>query len=189
MIPELCSFCKLANMDTCKLCKQNKRFISNDDVKDYFRIIYTGTSDDYPYEYRLDNTNPMLKSTQHIRIRNRFGTYFYYCPYCGENMHLIQKPKTLEHVGYYCICEGARAELEYNEKRTELENKHKEELRQLESEYKERLTFDIKSLCDAKMNEEQKRIDYLYNNCTGFSNTNHFSKNGNKPYEDIEELL
>ena len=52
-------------------------------------------------------------------------------------MYPIQDKETLTVMGYCCICQGARDEIEYEKKKKELENRHREVLGSLKNEYKE----------------------------------------------------
>lgn len=165
-----CNHC--INREECSSCKSNDRFIPSDEVKQYFeKDIYSG-------KYCFNPEDSLLKSTHVILING-----VEYCPYCGEVMFSIPDKETFETVGHCCICEGARSEIEFEEKKAELEKKFNEELNALEGEYRSRLGFCSEKLLDIKQSVERKRFEFFSHEY------NHFSKINGKAYSRIESML
>ena len=112
-----CNYC--TNKESCKSCDKawKDMFIPSEEVKDYFQKSYNGVRGINGYAYHFDTTNDSLVPTHHIIIN---GDYF--CPYCGGEMYSIQDKDTFAVIGHCCICAGARAEIEYERKKKDLEN-------------------------------------------------------------------
>ena len=165
-----CNYC--INKSECNECdKWLNKFIPSDEVKKYFNYSFCSG-------YHINTTNESLVSTHSIIIDNT-----YYCPYCGECMFSIQEKKTLIVIGHFCICQGARDELEYETKREELEKKHEKELYELECEYRDRLSFCSDKLLKIKQEKEKRRFDFFSHDY------NHFSTLNGKSYTRVEEII
>lgn len=141
----------------CKECDKDWRdkFIPNKEVKQFFNYNYCGRGGINGYTYDWDSTNPDLKPTHWVNIQ---GTKV--CPYCGEKVLPIQD-KNLNVIGHCCICEGARAELEYESKKEDMQNRHKIELQELENEYEEKLKFCSDKLLNLKQEKERYYFVFL----------------------------
>ena len=106
-----------------------------------------------------------------------------YCPYCGNKMYPIQDDVTFTVTGYCCICEGARNEIEYENKKQILEEKHKKELLALSNEYQDKLTFDSDKLFKIKQRKEKESFEFFSRKY------NHFSTLNGEIYTDIEQIV
>lgn len=150
-----CKYC--TNTFFCKECDKNwyDKFIPNKEVKYFFNYNYCGRGGINGYTYDWDSTNPDLKPTHWVNIQ---GTKV--CPYCGEKVLPIQD-KNLNVIGHCCICEGARAELEYESKKEDMQNRHKIELIELENEYEEKLKFCSDKLLKLKQEKERYYFEFL----------------------------
>ena len=166
-----CNYC--INKTECDNCdkKWKDKFIPSEEVKHYFHKTNLG--------YMFDNFNTSLKSTHAIFIDSYNNPY---CPYCGERMYHIQDKDTPNYdtIGYCCICEGTRAELEYEERRKDLLEKHEEELDSLKKEYSNKLTFCSDRLLEIKHEEDKRRFSSR--------DFNHFCTLNGKPYTDIDQM-
>lgn len=173
-----CNYC--INKDQCNECDKGwkDKFIPSEEVKQYFNKVYVGVRGIDGRIYSFDTTNKLLIPTHSICIDNK-----YYCAYCGEIMYSIQDKQSLEVIGYCCICQGARYEVEYEKRKKELEKKHEEELRVLINEYKDKLSFCSDKLFDIKQTQEKKRFEFFSHNY------NHFSILNGKPFTDIEQIV
>lgn len=172
-----CNYC--VNKSQCNKCdKWKDKFIPSEEVKQYFRHGYVGTRGISGYTYDFDNTNESLVTTHKIHIDGK-----YYCPYCGELMYSIQDKYTLSTIGYCCICQGARDEIEYEQKKKELEKKYEEELCTLQKEYSDKLKFCSDKLFDIKQKLERNRFEFFSHN------HNHFCTLNGKPYTNIEQIV
>lgn len=173
----LCDYC--INRESCKKCDKgwHDKFIPSDDVKKYFNHGYVGVRGIKGYVWHFDTTNEHLKPTHSITIG---GTN--YCPYCGEEMYLIQNMETLAKEGYCCICEGARAELVYEEKRKKLESDYQQKLHELQSEYSGVLSFKAEKLLEIKQKREKELLGFRS------GHINHFSTLNGKSYTDIKQI-
>lgn len=156
----ICNHC--INKEQCSTCDKSwlDKFVPNHDVEKYFKYFGRG-------EYRFDTTNKDLIKTHSMRI----GCY-YYCPYCGEIMQVIQDPSTYEVIGHCCICEGARSEIEYEEHVEALKKKHEAELRELRLQYRDKLTFCVDKLLEIKHKHEKEMVNFHGNNYSHFSTLN-----------------
>lgn len=172
-----CNYC--TNKEQCNECDKGwkDKFIPSEGVKHYFSRGYVGVRGINGCTYSFDTTNEALVPTHSIRIDGDC-----YCPYCGEQMYVIQDRETLDVIGHCCICEGARSELEFEKKKKELEKKHREELYALESEYKDKLGFCSDKLFEIKQRLERKHFEFLSHNY------NHFSTLNGKSYTNIEQI-
>ena len=173
-----CNYC--INKKQCNECDKGwkDKFIPSEEVKHYFKRGYVGTMGINGRVYNFDTTNEFLVNTHSVYIDGK-----YYCPYCGEIMYPIQDKETLDTIGFCCICEGAKAEIEYEKEKKELEKKHKEELYSLENKYIDKLTFCSDKLFDIKQRLERKHFEFFSHNY------NHFSTINGKPYNKIEDII
>lgn len=146
-----CNHC--INKEACAECDKDwkDKFIPSDEVKHYFVKAYCGMRGIDGRVYTWNSTNPSLIPTHYINIHNRP-----YCPYCGETMYPIQDKESLSVIGYCCICQGARNELEYEKKKKELEAKHQTELYDLKKLYENKLTFCSDKLFEIKQKEAER---------------------------------
>lgn len=151
-----CKYCRNKNHQ-CKECDKDwkDKFIPNDEVFHYFNYNYCGTKGINGYTYDWDSTNSNLKSTHWVDISG-----IKVCPYCGEKVLPIQD-RNLDIIGHCCICEGARAELEYESKKEDMRNRHSIELQELQNEYKEKLKFDSDKLLKIKQEKERYYFEFF----------------------------
>lgn len=169
-----CNYCK--NNGYCDECDDyGSKFIPLDNVKKYFSRGSIGIN---KYLYYFDTCNKSLIKTHSIMIGS-----IYYCPYCGERMYPIQDEKSLDTIGHCCICDGARSEIEYENKRKELENKYKKELSLLQDEYKNKLKFCTEKLFDVKQTLERNSFKFFTHNY------HHFTTLNGKPVMDIKQII
>lgn len=168
-----CCYC--VNKTQCSECDTNwkDKFIPSDEVKQYFHKNYCGVGGIDGCTYGPDPTDPSLVPTHHIIIDGE-----YYCPYCGEKMFLIQNKITFGEIGHYCICKGARDELEYETKKAALIAKHENELAELKKEYKEKLSFCSEKLLEIKQEKERKNFKFFS------PEFNHFG-----PFQDAKKMF
>lgn len=173
-----CNYC--TNKSECETCDKGwkDKFIPSDEVKQYFSRVYVGVGGIDGRVYTFNNTSEMLVPTHSILIDGD-----YYCPYCGKPMFCIQEKETLIIIGHCCICQGARDEIEYENKKRELEKKHKEELYSLQDEYKDKLTFCDKKLFETKQRIEKKHFDFFS------PSHNHFCTLNDEKLYKIEQLI
>lgn len=173
-----CNYC--INKEQCSTCNRDwkDKFIPSDEVKKYFHQGYCGVRGINGYIWEFDTTNTLLKPTHYIMIGNT-----YYCPYCGEVMYSIQEKETLETIGHCCICQSARDEIEYEEKKKKLEEKYKKEMQLLDREYKEKLSFCSEKLFDIKQQQERDSFKFFSHEY------NHFSTLNGKIYNEIKQLI
>lgn len=173
-----CNFC--VNKEQCAMCDKNwkDKFIPSDEVRKYFHKGYCGVRGINGCTWDFDTTNVSLKSTHFIRIGNT-----YYCPYCGEEMYSIQYKETFSIIGHCCICQGARDEIEYEKRKKELEEKHKNELNNLMKEYQSKLSFCSEKLFDIKQQQERNSFKFFTHEY------NHFSTLNGKIYDEIEQIV
>ena len=162
-----CKYC--LNKEQCSKCDAGwkDKFIPSEEVKGYFRYSYVGVGGLNGWTYDFDTTSESLIPTHSVLIG-----YDHYCPYCGEKMYSIQDKATLGVIGYCCICDGARKEIEYEKRKKELEDKHKKELNDLKNEYIDRLQFCSNKLLEIKQQEEQRRFDFFRYDYNHFSTLN-----------------
>ena len=163
-----CKYC--TNTLFCKDCDKEWRdkFIPNKEVKQFFNYNYCGRGGINGYTYDWDSTNLDLKPTHWINIQ---GDKI--CPYCGERMLPIQD-KNYDVIGHCCICEGARAELEYESKKTDMEHRHSIELQELKKEYRKKLTFCSEKLLNIKQEKERNNFNFIEPNFNHFNTKNEF---------------
>lgn len=150
-----CNIC--TNIFFCKECKEGwkDKFIPNNKVKQFFEYCYAGTIGINGHVWSWNPTHPDLKPTHEIVIHGK-----HICPYCGEQMFPIQNGN-LDIIGYCCLCEGGFAELEYESKKEDMQNRHQIELQELQNEYKEKLKFCSEKLLEIKQKEERYYFDFL----------------------------
>lgn len=172
-----CNYC--INKEQCSNCDKSwkDKFVPSDEIKMYFNRRYCGVRGINGYTWDFNTTNISLKATHFIRIGNT-----YYCPYCGEVMYPIQENETLVVIGHCCICQGARDEIQYEEKKNELEAKHKEEIQNLMKEYKDKLSFCSEKLFDIKQQQEKESFQFFSHEY------NHFSTLNGNLYNEIEQM-
>lgn len=175
----ICRYCT-NGPDACHKCDKHWRdmFIPSEDVKKYFRYGYNGVRGIRGHTYDFDTTSPDLKPTRHVIIDGAR-----YCPYCGEQMYCIQDMDTLAVTGHCCICEGARAQLAYDEEEKALRAKHEAELLSLRNRYREDLEYDTEKLFAIKLEKEKARLARHTRHADYFATLN------GEPYTDIEQLL
>ena len=173
-----CNYC--TNKESCKSCDKawKDMFIPSEEVKDYFQKSYNGVRGINGYAYHFDTTNDSLVPTNHIIINDD-----YFCPYCGGEMYSIQDKDTFAVIGHCCICAGARAEIEYERKKKDLENEYKNKIFKLQSEYSDKLSFCSEKLFEIKQKREKSRFNF-------FSHYyNHFGTLNGKSYTKIEQIV
>ena len=91
--------------------------------------------------------------------------------------------ETLAVVGYCCICDGARSEIEYEKEKAELERKHEIEMFELRCKYSYKLKFDSKKLLEIKQEMERKHLNFFrHDDC-------HFTTLNGKPIEHIDDIV
>lgn len=167
-----CRFCKKHNTQECKSECGSKwninYFVPKDEVKKYFS------------QGDFDTMNDKLVPTHSINIDGN-----HYCPYCGESMFPIQDKNspTYATIGYTCICDGARSELEYNERLKELREKQQEELRELQNAYKDKLTFCCDKLFEIHQKREKEHFRFMKHTL------NHFSTLNGEKFGDIQDIV
>ena len=163
-----CNYC--VNKKQCNECEKGwkDKFIPPENIKSYFQRVYCGKNSGIGgMRYSVDTTSRSLKPTHKINIYGRN-----YCPYCCTEMIPIQHHRTLSVIGYFCLCQGALDELEYNEKKAELEKKHEEEITELKNQYAKKLTFDRTELLRIKHEKELEKIKDVYHEYSHFSTYN-----------------
>lgn len=174
-----CNYC--VNKSQCDECRKDwkDKFIPSADVKQYFRYSYVGRTCGFDgWKYVFDNLNQNLVNTHSIVIEGK-----HYCPYCGESMYCIQDKEILAVVGYCCICDGARSEIEYEKEKAELERKHEIEMSELRCKYSYKLKFDSKKLLEIKQEMERKHLNFFrHDDC-------HFTTLNGKPIEHIDDIV
>lgn len=94
-------------------------------------------------------------------------------------MMYIQDPLTLGVTGHCCICEGARAEIEYEKKLSDLKKAYETDCANLRSEYSNKLSFNTDRLIRIK-----HRIE-LGRSCRDLT---HFNTINGKEIHDIYEM-
>ena len=156
----LCNYC--TNKTQCSECNRADKFIPTEEIKHYFQRYYVGCRGIDGYQYMWNSTNKELMPTQHIEIDNDE-----YCPYCGETMFPIQSflAKGIDNytvTGTCCICQGARDELEYTQKQSERQRKHKQEQYELEQIYAKKLTYCTEKLLNIKQKKEREKINLSF---------------------------
>ena len=176
-----CDYC--INKTQCAECDKGwkDKFIPSDEVKKYFKRYYNGMRGvNGCASYHFDNLNQDLVPTHLIFIGNER-----YCPYCGNKMFHIQRDigRDFRTVGYTCICQGARNEIEYEEKLKALKEKHKAEISELNREYADKLVFCADKLLKIKPEEEKRRHDF-----DTFKYTHTSTLNG-EVFTDIDQIV
>lgn len=175
----ICNHC--INKEQCSECdkKWKDKFVPSDEVKHYFSRWYCSSGP----SYHFNTTNPDLVPTHSIVI----GWNDHYCPYCGEKMFVIQDKETLKEIGYCCICEGARAELDYENKKVAIQLKYEkmlaDELSELRGEYADKLSFCSEKLFEIKQKKERERFE------SSSRNFAHFSTLNGKIYHRADEMF
>ena len=174
---DLCNYC--VNKDECETCDKgwHDHFVPSEDVRKYFRNGYVGVRGINGYIWHFDTTDSSLVPTHSVRIGNT-----HYCPYCGGEMYPVQDEETLIVTGHCCICEGARAELEYEGKKKALEEEYRKKLHSLQSEYGKVLSFRADRLLKIRQKHERNSFSYR----PGV--LNHFSTLNGEPYTDIMQF-
>lgn len=162
-----CNFC--TNKTQCAECDKGwlDKFIPSKEVASYFHRCYVGVRGINGSAYSFNTTNKDLIPTHHVVIDSRF-----YCPYCGEEMFPIQDSVTLAITGHCCICQGARDEIEYENKKKELEKKYEEESRSLQNEYRDKLSFCAEKLLEIKQEAERKHFEFFSPKNSHFTGSN-----------------
>lgn len=156
----VCNFC--INKSQCAECHKwrKDKFIPSDEIKHYFSKGYVGSGGLNGSVYHFNTTNPNLISTHSVKLSGNIP----FCPYCGETMFVIQDKETLREIGNCCICEGARAELEYEAKKAAIQKKYEQllanELFSLECEYKDKLSFCSEKLLEIKQKKERENLKF-----------------------------
>ena len=152
-----CNHC--INKTQCAECDKQwlDKFIPAEEVKHYFQKGYVGVRGINGSVYEFNTTNSSLKPTQAIRIGSRL-----YCPYCGEEMFVIQEGVTFMEIGHCCICQGARDEIEYEAKKAEIEKRYRlaleEEISELKHRYEDKLAFCTEKLLEIKHEKEKNAL-------------------------------
>lgn len=161
---EECNYC--VNKRQCDECDKwwRDKFIPSGEVEKYFSYNYVGVRGINGYVFNFNTTNKDLKPTHHILIDG-----VYYCPYCGELMYPIQDENTLAITGHCCICQGARDEIEYEEKKRKLDKKYEEELSLLKQEYRRKLSFCTEKLFEIKQKQEKEHFNFARHDYDHFS--------------------
>lgn len=177
---DVCKYC--ANKNACEKCDKNWKdmFIPTEDVKEYFNKGYVGVRGMHGYIYTFDTTSESLVPTHSITIGNT-----HYCPYCGDVSYTIQNKETLAITGHCCICEGAKAEIEYEKKKRELEKEYEEKLSDLQNSYAKPLSFDVEKLLEIKHREERESVAFFREH----QFHNHFETINGKRCTDIHEII
>ena len=170
------------NKECCDKCDQKwmDQFIPSKEVETYFSYVYTGQGGFAGRSYQFKNANANLVPTHAIWIDNKP-----HCPYCGSSMYVIQDPETFTELGYCCICQGARDEIEYEKRKKELEEKYEKELVELEKSFRDKLKFRTDKLFEIKQKNEKEKFERY--NC--HVNTGHFSTLNGKIYTDIDQII
>lgn len=173
---KLYDYCE--NRESCSDCDKGWRdkFIPNEDVKEFFIRSYNGVRGIDGRSYYFDNTNENILPTKHVFIDG-----VPHCPYCAEIMFSLQDYPRLDTIGYRCICRGARAEIEYNEKVNELKQKHSLEYSKLNNEFKDKLVVDIDKLFKEKQEIEKKKF--------GFFNKRMLTSRTIKSGVDVDDII
>ncbi len=173
-----CNYC--VNKSQCDECRKDwkDKFIPSEEVRHYFVRAYVGSMGTCGYIYTFENCKKDLIPTHSVVID---GTH--YCPYCGDTMYHIQDKDTLATIGYCCICEGARSEIEYEKEKKELERKHEKEMFELRCKYSYKLKFDSKKLLEIKQEMERKYLNFFrHDDC-------HFTTLNGKPIKHINDIV
>ena len=176
-----CNHC--INKEYCDTCDSvwKDKFIPSDEVEKYFKRSRSHRNEGVDgYTYYIDNTSEKLIPTKSVHIHGG-----HYCPYCGELMFVIQKETTLKQVGYFCICEGARAEIEYKNEKRLLDSKHEEESRELKRKYRGKLAYNSSKLLEIKQREERRSFEFHHRD----GDTTFFNTSEKDVCVDIEELI
>ena len=98
-------------------------------------------------------------------------------------MYSIQDKDTFAVIGHCCICAGARAEIEYERKKKDLENEYKNKIFKLQSEYSDKLSFCSEKLFEIKQKREKSRFNFFSHDY------NHFGTLNGKSYTKIEQIV
>lgn len=172
-----CNYC--TNKSQCSECDKGwmDKFIPSKEVEHYFERYYVGVRGINGSRYEWNSSNPDHIPTHSITIGRTK-----YCPYCGETMfpiqgYLARGIDNYDITGYCCICQGARDELEYKNKQEELAQKHKQEMRDLEKSYREKLKFCTEKLIDMQLKK-------IIENCESPYEYNYFSG-----VDDVKEMM
>ena len=124
--------------------------------------------------YSFNTTNTDLIPTHDISIKG-----VHYCPYCGDIMFYVQEPRTYAVIGYCCLCEGARAEIEYETHKRALILENEQRLLSHQKEYADKLTFCSEKLFEIHQQMEQKHF-------RPEPRLNHFATLNGERYTSIE---
>lgn len=180
----ICNHC--INKAQCSECDKSRKekFVPSEEVKHYFERYYVGVYGIDGRVYSWNSTNPNLIPTTDIDVDG----YGHYCPYCGEKMfpiqgYLARGIDDYSTTGYCCICQGARDELEYKRKRIELEQKHAKELRNLEDQYRGKLTYCTDKLIEMRLSKIKKE---LASNPRTYS---YFATLNGEKYNSVEQFI
>lgn len=177
-----CNCCVNRDTDKCSNCYQtNSRnwtkhvnFCPKAQFAKYFHHAWIGMNDQ---EYMWNSTNCDRPATQSVIVHNK-----YYCPYCSNSMFPIQDSGSLSVTGYTCFCEGASAQLEYDQEKETMLKKHEQELIALKSKYKSKMAVDLHSLFDIKQKEDRRSFEF-------FNKDSRYLGFGENKVIDLEDLL
>lgn len=179
-------------MKKCKSCVNKERcqesgnlctphtsqFVPDDNSRQFFSRWWVGND---KYEYHFDTKNPHWNHTHSISIDG-----INYCPYCGDVMYFLE---TDDKKGYCCICDGARAEIEYERELDSMLKRHKYELTNLKKEWSEKLVFDVKKLFEIKQRNEKEKFDRRNSMRRSPWVPNHVMTLNDRPLKSIEDML
>lgn len=168
-----CNYCANKNAH-CTTCTNECNFVPIEEVKEFF--LYNPYNNPMFSKYMYDSTNNNLIKTHSIKINNE-----YYCPYCSDKMYPIQDKYSLKTYGYCCVCEGARAEIEFEKRLKDLKKKHEDEINELQSEYIDKLTFCTNKLIEIKVEKDKKSVVN--------KELTHFCTLNGEKYTDINQLI
>ena len=176
-----CKSC--VNKEKCKkngnLCTPHEsQFVPDDNSRQFFSRWWVGND---KYEYHFDMKNPHWNFTHSISIDG-----INYCPYCGDVMYVLEIDGKR---GVCCICDGARAEIEYERELNAMLAKHKYELAKLQKEWSEKLVFDVKKLFEIKQRNEKEKFDRRNSIRRSPCVPSHVMTLNNRSLESIEDIL
>lgn len=144
---DFCTICEGCGGRDCGSCEHFAYFAPKPELRRYFRRREDAGTGGCLWE----TAGEALEPTATVRI----GAH-YYCPYCGGFAFPIGDPaeenpyRKTRIIGHCCLCDGARAELDYKQKRRVLLSLHARQLRLLEERYAPELTFRTRDLLTIK---------------------------------------